>query len=154
MLAIYQKNENLKYKFGTYYNSEYFGFFMIPLLGIDWNISDRLNLFGVLPGSMNLEYKLFKPLYTGIAFRSITNSFRTNGTGYFKIQDNHLKIFADLYITKHLVFTMEVGHSILRKYSLGTYSDIWKKEFDIDYKDGFVYKAGLSWRIRLDEKKE
>jgi hypothetical protein len=150
VLAIYKKKENLKYKFGVYYNSEYFGFFMLPLLGIDWNINSKWNLFGALPGSMSLEYKMMKRIYTGIAFRSITNSFRKSGDDYFKIEDNHLRLFADFYITKHLVFTAEGGHSIFRKYSRNYGGKIEKA---INFKDGTVYKAALSWRIRLDEKK-
>jgi hypothetical protein len=152
VLAIYKKKENLKYKFGAYYNSEFFGFFMIPLLGIDWNINAKWNLFGVLPGSLNLEYKLLKHLYTGMAFRSITNSFRAfKEDEYFKIQDNHLRLFADFYLTKHLVVTAEAGHSILREYSFGYKSDGNKTETDLEFPDGFVYKASVSWRIRLDE---
>jgi hypothetical protein len=149
LLFIYKKKENVKFKFGAYYNSEFFGFFMIPLAGIDWNINSRLNLFGVLPGSMNLEYKLGNKIYSGISFRSITNSYRLYNDGYMKIQDNHIKVFLDYYLTKNLVATVEAGHSALRKYSFGYKSE----EINLNYDDGFIFRAGVAWRIRLDEKK-
>jgi hypothetical protein len=154
IVVIYKKKENLKYKFGAYYNSEFFGFFMLPLLGIDWNINERWNLFGILPGSMNLEYKMAKAISAGLAFRSITNSFRAFENDYFKIEDNHLRFFLDFYFTKQLVMTAEAGHSILRKYSRGSRESSDKEETDLLLEDGVVYKIALGWRIRLDEKKE
>jgi hypothetical protein len=154
IVAIYKKRENLKYKFGVYYNSEYFGFFMLPLLGIDWNINERWNLFGILPSSMNLEYKMSRGMGAGLSFRSITNSFRAFEYDYFKIQDNHLRFLLDFYFTRHLVMTAEVGHSILRKYSRGFRNSSDKNETDLKIEDGVVYKIAFAWRIRLDEKKE
>jgi hypothetical protein len=154
VIAIYKKKENLKYKFGAYYNSEFFGFFILPLLGIDWNMNDRWNLFGILPGSMNLEYKMSKAMSAGLAFRSITNSFRAFEHHYFKVEDNHLRFFLDFYFTKHLVMTAEAGHSLLRKYSRGFRDSSDKEETDLMIEDGVIYKIALGWRIRLDEKKE
>lgn len=48
VVMAYEKNSNLTYKFGVYYNSEFFGPFILPLLGIDYRPSDRVKLFGVL----------------------------------------------------------------------------------------------------------
>jgi hypothetical protein len=153
MLAIYKKSETLKYKFGAYYNSEFFGFFMLPLLGLDWNVNEKLNVFGVLPGSMNVEYKMWKRVYTGLAYRSITSSFRAYyDDDYYKIQDNHIRVFFDFYLTKNLVLTAEAGHSVFRSYSYGIRNDDAKAETDLKYKDGPVIKVAASWRIRLDEK--
>lgn len=90
VLMIYKKKPTLKYKFGVYYNSEFFGPFILPLLGIDWNADKRLNIFGVLPGSMNAEYKLYPAkLHVGISFKSITNSCRWNEKKFIRINDNH-----------------------------------------------------------------
>ena len=50
----YKKKDNLKYHFGLYYNREFFGDYFLPLLGIDWKINQRMNLFGDLPITMNL----------------------------------------------------------------------------------------------------
>lgn len=151
VLAVYKKNEKLKYKFGAYYNNEFFGFFMLPLLGIDWNITNRLNLFGVLPGSMSLEFKVHSKFYTGISFRSITNSFRLFSDTYFKIQDNQLKLFIDFYPLKNLVMNVETGHSFFRKYSTGFKNNNGENESDLKYTDGILIKAGIAYRFRLKD---
>ena len=153
VLHTVKRRENFKYKFGLYYNSEFFGPFILPLVGIDWNINERLNLFGVLPGSMNLEYKLNNSIYVGAAFRSITNSYRMAANSFIRINDNHLKAVADFYLTKNHVLSLEAGHSILRKYKPGirvagetTYSD-----FQVN--DGYLLKIAYAFRFRLDESK-
>ena len=147
VLAIYKKKENLNYKFGLYYNSEFFGPFFIPLLGIDWKINDHVNLFGILPGNLELEYKFSPVLYGGINFKSITNSYRFDGISYLKISDNYLKLFLDYYLLKKIVITVEAGYSVLRKYKTGN-SDIDNSA--PDFVDGLLLKAGLSYRIRLN----
>jgi hypothetical protein len=150
LLFSYKKKENLKYKFGLYYNSEFFGPFIIPLLGIDWNINERINLFGVLPGNLALEYKFCASLYGGINFKSITNSYRFDGLSYLKISDNYLKLFLDYYLVKKCVVTIEAGHSVLRKYETGNTPDSFIANH---FGDGLLLKAGLSYRMRLDQKK-
>jgi hypothetical protein len=150
VLAIYKKKENLKYKFGVYYNREFFGPFILPLLGIDWNVNERINLFGVLPGNMVLEYRFCSVLFGGINFKSITNSYRFNGLSYLKVSDNYLKLFLDCYLVKNIVINLEAGHSVLRKYTTGNTDKLFVQN---KFEDGLLLKAGLSYRIRLAEKK-
>lgn len=153
VVATYQKKENLSYKFGAYYNSEYFGFFMLPLFGMEWEINDRLNISGILPAHVNLEYKSGKQIYTGVDLQFITNSFRLYNDYYYRIDDNHLKLYADFYLTKNLVLTAEAGHSVLRKYTLGIRNEEMKSSTDLEYEDGFVFGGRVGWRIRFDKKR-
>ena len=147
-----KKSEKLKYKFGAYYNSEFFGPFILPLAGIDWNINERLNLFGLLPGSMNLEFLLSKKIHLGIAFRSITNSYRLVSNTFIRINDNHLKMVADFYFLKNHVISLEAGHSVLRKYKPGIRINSETSYTDLNVNDGYLVKIGYSFRFRLDEK--
>lgn len=150
VLNSFKKSEVLKYKFGVYYNSEYFGFFMLPLAGIDWNISSRVNLFGVLPGSMNFEYKIIPgQVHGGLSFRSITNSFRYENGSYLRIQDNQLKLYCDLYFAKRLVLNMEAGRSLSRKHTTGTQKS---NEVILDKESNWLLRFGMAYRLRLDEK--
>ncbi len=146
VLAIYKKTKNLNYKFGLYYNSEFFGPFIIPLLGIDWNINEQLNLFGLLPGNLELEYRFNSVLYGGINFKSITNSYRFDGLSYLKVSDNYLKFFLDYYLAKKIAITIEAGHTVLRKYKTGHTNEQFVQN---NFGDGLLLKVGLSYRIRL-----
>jgi hypothetical protein len=145
VLVIFKANETLKYKLGVYANKEFFGVFIMPLLGIDWKISNKTNLFGVLPGSLTLEHKLGKKLYSGASFRAITNSYRLD-TGYWRINENRLGIFADYYLLKNVVFNAEAGHSVFRKLKTGRDNNL---ETDWNANDNFYYKVGIAYRLRF-----
>ena len=144
-IVNFKANENLRYKFGVYINKEFFGLFVMPLLGIDWEISKKTNLFGVLPGSLNLEHKIAKNFYAGACFRAITSSYRLD-TGYWRVNENRLGAFIDLYLAKKLILNVEAGHSLLRKISTGV-----KDEYKTDWKaiDNAYVKVGLAYRLRF-----
>lgn len=145
VITNFKANEDLKYKLGVYANREFFGLFVMPLLGIDWQISKRTNLFGILPGSLTLEHKLKRNLFTGATFRAITSSYRTP-TGYWRLNENRLGCFLDFYLSKHIVMNLEGGHSILRKLTTGNNDDV---HVDWKAKDNLYVKLGLALRLRF-----
>jgi|SRR6185295_11414596 len=155
LLATWKKNQDVSFKFGFYYNKEFFGNYFVPLVGLDWKIDAKNNLFGVLPGYMIFEHKVVPKFYYGFAFRAFTNSYReeiidpiAGNSNYLRIDDNPLGIYADTYLSKKIVLSAEAGYTILRRYRYGF------KEENIhtktDYKnDNFYFKASLAYRLRL-----
>jgi hypothetical protein len=148
LLAAFKKNLHLKYKFGVYVNNDFFGVFVMPLIGIDWNINERNNLFGILPGRLSFEHKINAHLYAGATFRAITNSFRLNNGNYLRIDDNQLGGYLDYYATKHIVFTAEAGAGIFRTLRLGREHNT-RYISDYNWGDGMFIKLCTSYRIRL-----
>ena len=155
ILATWKKNEDVSFKFGMYYNREFFGNYFMALVGLDWKIDSKNNLFGVLPGYMIFEHKVASKFYYGFAFHAFTNSYReqiidplSGGSNYLRIDDNPLGIYADTYLSKKIVLSAEAGYTILRRYRYGyKYDDI---HFKTDYKnDNFYVKASLTYRLRL-----
>ena len=145
VLANYRVSPTLTLKAGLYMSREFFGTFFIFLAGIDWKISDRLNLFGLVNNELKLEYRVTEKFYGGIKFKSINNSYRDGGYGgYYKISDNHLGIYSDLSLGKRLVWNLEAGHTMLRTIKSRDGAD-----FPEINKDGFVFKTGISYRIRF-----
>jgi hypothetical protein len=159
LLFIYEKRSNLKYKFGLYYNREFFGNFFMPLAGIEWTPTPKLNVFGVLPGSVNLEYRLNKKLYTGLSYQSITSSYRLHGSenkSFVRNGDrfwghNQVRAFINFYLIKNLVIFTEVGYTFWRKFEAYQSKKV-KLENSVFRKsnDGFFFNAGIAFRIRLD----
>ncbi len=136
----------LTYKFGLYINGDLFGLFVMPLLGIDWEINPKTNLFGVLPGNLMLERRLKRSLYYGMTFRAFTNSY-TDLNRYWRVDENQVGIFVDWYLTKKIVFNIEAGHSVFRKIRTGI-----KNETGTDWQanDNMYAKLGLTYRIRFN----
>ncbi len=148
LLAIYKQHEHLKYKFGVYMNNEFFGIFVVPLLGIDWHINSHNNLFGVLPGRLTWEHRLNHHFYGGATFRALTNSYRLNNGKFLRLDDNQLSVYLDCYASKHIAFTTEAGYGILRKIRTG--NDNYKNYLtETNWGDGFFIKIGASYRVRL-----
>jgi hypothetical protein len=162
ILFKYQKKENLSYHFGAYYNREFFGNYYLPLLGIDWRINNRLNLFGDLPYSMNLEYKLSKSFYGGFEFFSTTSSYRTTPHGgtstYIREGDkifghDEIRLYFHAYLTSHIVLTVQGGQSfyhIFQAYSNAGNKVINDNSVYQKNKDQLFFNVGLAYRFRLD----
>ena len=145
IIANFKSSENLTYKFGVYASGEFFGLFVRPLLGIDWQVNKKTSVYGILPGSMNLEHKLKNNLYAGASFKAITSSYRTPD-GYWRLDENRLGIFLDYYLTKHVAINMEAGHSILRKLRSGQ-EDL--PDVDWNASDNLYGKLALAYRLRF-----
>jgi len=143
----YERSPGQKIRFGAYMNSDFFGFFFMPLLGADWKLDERNYFFGLLPGRFTWEHKFNSHLYGGMTFRAITNSYRLKDGQYLRIDDNQLSAFLDIYPTKHICFTLEPGYGILRKLRNGTD----KKTYTTTEKwgDGLFIKLSAAYRVRL-----
>jgi hypothetical protein len=111
-LFIVTESENFRYKFGLYYNREFFGNFFVPLVGVDWKVSDRFSIYGTLPNSMKFSYSLAPSrINAGLAFRSMTRSFRGQDVNTFvRYNELQLKAFFDFYITPKNVVFVEGGY--------------------------------------------
>lgn len=157
LLAALKMNENLIFKAGAYYNQEFFGPFFIPLLGVDWKINDKSNLFGTLPNQLVYERKLNSRVYYGAATRFITNSYRLinrrflmyDDNRYYRIDENQLGGFLDFYFTKKLVLNLELGHSILRKLETGRHTTSYSASLALNPMDNLYLKLSMAYRIRL-----
>ena len=106
------ESEKFRYKFGLYYNREFFGNFFVPLVGVDWKVSDRFSLFGTLPQSFKASYVIVPSrVNAGLAFRSMTRSFRGEDKNTFvRYNELQFKTFFDFYISKKNVVFVEGGY--------------------------------------------
>jgi hypothetical protein len=146
-LVGYQVKEGQKFRVGVYANKEFFGWFVIPLLGVDWKLNDKDYLFGVLPGRLTFEHKINDRFYSGATFRAPTTSYRLSNGEYLRLDDQQLSLFIEYYFTPNICVTLEPGFGIFRQLRTG----IEEHEYiqDIDWGDGPFIKLSASYRIRL-----
>ena len=157
-LATYSINKKLRIKAGLFYNKEFFGNFFVPLVGVDWDATYRLKLYGVLPTMYRIEYAIVKQkLYMGLAFKSYTRSYRLSDSNhdYVKNAELQAKAFVDVYIKKKFVLFAEFGRTI--GYSPLAY--LYQTKTEAQYipiytkiQDAFFFNVGLALRIRNDFK--
>lgn len=154
ILFSYRAHPGLTWKLGTYYNSEFFGPFIIPLFGLDWKISPRQRLFGVAPGYLTYENRLNGKLYWGGSIRTFTNSYRIDSSmpgqqDHVRIDDNQVGAYIDLYVAKRLVVNAEAGYSVLRRMRTGDGTSAEAKSM---LKDHSPYaRVSLQYRVRFDQ---
>ncbi len=156
LLMTYHKNAGLSYKFGLYYNREFWGNFFIPLLGIDWTINKKQKLFGILPGYLIYENRLSKTISWGGNFRTFTSSYRlksntSSSVNFTRIDDNQLGAYADFYLTRKIVLSTETGYSIMRKIRTG-YNHTSKDQYNVLSNNSAPYfRVTFQYRLRLDK---
>ncbi len=156
LLFQYKPKSNMRWKLGVYYNREPFGNFFVPLLGLDWQISEKKWLYGTLPLSMRYEYKTTEKLYLGAGLKIFGRSYRLGSDqnrDYIWNQENQLKLFADYYLSKNLVLYSEVGYTI--DYGPRQYADKEQREVEIlsnpvyrPLQDGIYLNLGCALRVR------
>lgn len=115
LLASRTFSPTLVLRTGVYTNHDAFGLFVMPLLGIDWRINARHNLYGVLPGSLTYEHKLVPRFHWGASFRAYTTSFGVRGGDYRRINENPFGVYGDVYLTKSIVLRAEGGWCFIRR---------------------------------------
>lgn len=149
----------LTWRFGLYVNNDAFGVFARPLLGIDWRINDRNNLFGILPNVLTYEHKAGRYIHCGLYYRAITSSYGEHGGDFRRLDENTVGAFLDFNILpSEFVLRIEAGHSVLSKYRGGEesiYYDEYGEGRYVDYGlgNGPYLKVMLAFRVRLDGEK-
>lgn len=155
-LLTYVKSEKLKFKAGVYYNKEFFGNFFVPLVGVDWKATERLQFYGILPSNYRIEYKLNSKFYTGINFKSYTRSYRLSDkkkNDFVRNNENQLKLFVDYYFAKNLVAFAEcgftLGYTILLYEEKNTKDEIHYNPVYSSFTDNIFFGGGVAYRIRM-----
>lgn len=162
LLFTYIKNEKLKYKVGVYYNQEYWGPFIVPILGFDWQPNDKWDIFGSIPISATVSYHLTKKINTGFYFQAPTSSYRLSekdNSMYLARTTNELYWFNEFYITKNIVFQEKLSYSVGRSFRLYDKDDLLDAKisaFNIgdnriqrntDVNNGLVFDVKIMYRV-------
>lgn len=160
VVNTYVWKKNVKLKFGLYYNREFFGNYFMPLVGLAWKVNERMNIWCLLPGSLNVDYFLNSRISCGLKYQSITATYRaegSDGTSYIREgdvfwSDQQISLKADAYLLKNLVLYAGVG--ITGFHYLQAYDKFHEKinappQFQQSRDRGFVY-AGLAFRVKTD----
>lgn len=146
-LASIQAGPDKKWRMGVYVSGEFFGLFIMPLVGADWKIDERNYLFGVLPGRLTWEHKYSNHFFAGTSFRAITSSYRLDDGRYLRIDDNRLSVYADWYPVKSICLTLEPGFGLLRQLRTGREHRVYAA--NDNWGDGLFIQLSAAYRIRL-----
>ncbi len=118
-----RSHERLLMRYGFYFSREYFAPFFVPVVGIDWKVSEKWRVFGNLPINATIENKVSETYRWGIYFGALISSFEapdfSQGVqGYLQRNTNELYLFSETYLSPKTVMQIRIGHSIGRRLRL------------------------------------
>ncbi len=150
-------NPKLQVRLGAYYNSEYWGTFILPLVGVDWKASDKFRMYGTLPSNYRFEFKLGEKMYTGLGFRSFQRSFRLEkkyDDDFVRIRESQLKIFFEGFVVGKILIGIDVyrtiGYNLIRYDYFDTKTEKSGLPVFTKSSDAFGATLNLAYRIRTD----
>jgi hypothetical protein len=122
-LAMYKKkyHKDLTVAYGAMYNQELFGPFLIPLIDVDWQLSERWSIAGLLPVYSKIKYKINEKFNTGIAHFGLITSYKLgaaeNNGDYIERQSIDVTLFARHQIVGNLYIEGRFGRALGRSYA-------------------------------------
>ncbi len=147
--VIFSKKASARFtwKAGLYYNKEFFGNYWLPLLGVDWRVTDRLFVMGLVPRNLIIDYCLSSHLHGGFAYKGLEESYREKNEGsYLKITNGQLKLFADYYFNKTpIVVTLEVGQTVASEYQQRAFENAPVQK--TNPAENILIRGGISYRF-------
>lgn len=170
-LAMFEKkyNETLTISFGAMYNQEFFGPYLVPLVNLNWQLSDRWSIVGLLPVYAKINYKISNNFTAGISHFGLVTTYRLNDDAckddYIERQSIDLCLFGRYKLFGNLYLEGRFGRSLGRSYA--QYGSDQKVDFslpligfgdnrvqkNIDFDDGFIIDIRLVYNILISENK-
>ena len=166
-LFKFKRNNTLNYKLGLYYNTELFGPFFVPILGLYYlSPNKKLEANILLPLQADINYKPHTLLDLGFNFTGQTRSYHLNGAAseqntYLTRTTNEFAFYVKFNLTKSLSFQTKFGKSFGRTYRVYDENDkvtfglpamfIGKsrKQLNTDFSDGMLLQFVLLYRFNL-----
>lgn len=167
-LFKYKKRDNLNFKTGLYYNSELFGPFFVPMLGMYYQSPNKKFEANILlPLQADINYQVVPFMNVGVNFNGQIRSYHLNNVTdanpntYVTKSTNELFGYLKFSITKNISLQTKVGQSFGRTYKV--YNENDKVDFGLpltfvghkreqlnsNFSNGLIFQATLVYRLHL-----
>ena len=168
-LIRFTQHKQLNYKMGLYFNSELFGPFITPILGLYYlSPNQKLEVNLNLPQTADLNFSLSKSLSVGLNFTGQIKSYRisqlynSSSSGYLVKATNEICPYIKFYLGKNLSLQARAGYSIGRTYRIYreddkidlaiSFNKIGEDRFQLNnnFSNGLVFQTLMVYRIVKD----
>lgn len=122
-IALYEKryNDNLLLRFGLLYNQELFGPILTPLIDIDWRISDKWSIVGLMPIYVKINYHVSDNTTVGFSHFGLTTTYRLGNPAYVDDYIERTSVDLALFLRQRIAGNIHlegrIGHTLNRKYA-------------------------------------
>lgn len=166
-LLKYTKSKNLQFKFGAFYNTDLFGPFITPFLGLYFQ-REKWEANILLPRLVDLNYQIAPAFRLGLRFNGSIKSFHLNEDfngipQYLSNSNSELGAYIGWALGR-INLVGFIGHSLgrnYRTYAQGDQVDLAisviklgddRTQLNGDFKDGPVFKLAALYRLALDNR--
>lgn len=161
-----RSSEKFLWKVGMYFNTEFFGPFVVPLFGLNWDVSPKLSITGDLPIYAKIKYNVRNNFSTGVGYIALVSSYRLSGefndayTSRYAIEPY---VFAEVKFLKQLYFNGKLGYTMGRKYPIYAKDDRLdlqlsfikfgddRTQLNPEIQENFFFELGLAFRVDVSD---
>jgi hypothetical protein len=166
-MVVYEKlfSDKLKMGFGAMYNQEFFGPYLVPLINLNWLISDRWSITGLIPVYAKIKYKINERLNVGLSHFGLTTTYRLGDNNYngdyLERKSIDETLFARYRLVGNIYIEGRFGYALGRSYA--QYEADQKVDFslplisfgddrvqkNVSFHDGFIASLRLVYSIPI-----
>lgn len=166
---MYEKvyNTDLSLSFGAMYNQEFFGPYVVPIININWQVSENWHIKGLFPVTLKLHYLASENLIIGFNHFGLVTSYYLGNPqyegDYIERQSIDFSLFVRQKLFGNFYWEGNVGRTFGRGYK--QYAGDDKVDFslpligfgdgrevkNVAFKDGFFIDIGIVYSIKLNE---
>ncbi len=121
-IALYEKryHKSLTMRFGASFNQELFGPFVVPLVYLNWQLSDKWQIVGLLPVYGKLNRSVNNDLTVGLHYFGLVTTYRLGhesyANDYMERRSIDLSLFARRRLAGNIHFEIRMGFALGRDY--------------------------------------
>ena len=166
-LFLYEKKfrEGLKMGFGAMYNQEFFGPYLVPLVNVDWQISERWAMSGLFPIYGKIKYQVNDRLSAGWSHFGLVTTYKLGDLAYegdyMERKSIDETIFARYQLVGNIHLEGRIGYALGRSYA--QYEADQKVDFtlpligfgdnriqkNISFHDGFIASVRFIYSVPI-----
>jgi hypothetical protein len=153
-------NDNLTWRALVGYRRQFYGPQYIALVGMDWKVNDKFQIYGDLPSNLTASLAVNEKVNTGFNLFVQSSTYRLdNQNRYFEYNTVNPGLFIERYISSKWAVRATGAYTLTRNMEIYNKTDKAKGFIDFyemgDRKDpvnpevaaGLSFKVGLSYRI-------
>jgi hypothetical protein len=157
--GVYKVNPNFSLRGSLGYREQYYGALYIVQVGLDWQVSDKVRIFGDAPTSLTINYTHSPKLSTGFDLLAGNSSYRFGQENqYLRYSFATPGVFAEYNLKPGLALRAKVGYSLIRNmevFNEGDQADnvdflvlgTEPKPISPEIEKGLAFRLALSYRI-------
>ena len=171
-LVLYEKKfrEGLKMGFGAMYNQEFFGPNLVPLVNVDWQISERWSVTGLVPIYGKVKSKVNERFSTGWSHFGLITTYRLGDPAYegdyIERKSIDESLFARYQLFGNIYLEGRFGYALGRSYA--QYEADQKVDFsiplisfgdnrtqkNISFHDGLIASIRFIYNVPIENNKK